>query len=768
MIRPVALALTLFTLWPPAALAAPDPGAHTVQARVTDATSAPRAATCELSGEDTRKQEHAGSDGLCVFRGLRPGAYLVRATALGFTPNSTTVVISKAAFVSVPITVRVPAAKTTITVSDTDSLLNSEPGNVERVSEQALARQSGSQMSRDLIELVRARAGWLLEANGVLHPRGSEYNTQYVIDGLPVFENRSPGFAPPVELLELQSVAVQTGGYPASIGRKLGGVVELHTRSELAPGLHGSVVAEGGGFNSRRVAGQLGFARSQTAVQASAAVAASERFMDPPSLENFANHGFSDSVQGSVTHRFDERRKLRFSFEHARSNFDVPNEPLQEAVGQRQDRWVQQRRLAFAYQHLASERLVVDLRASALAGSARLESNLVSTPIAPNENRNHREFYLSGAVSGHHSHHDFATGADLLVTSLHERFRYQITDISAFVEVVLPSFAFDKSSVGFETSAYIQDRISIGPLIANIGLRWDSYDFLVRESAWSPRAAAAWTIRRLGLVVHGSYDRVFGTPAAENLLLASSSLTRLVSPTVLGLPVRPETGHFLEVGATKRLFGRAALNARAYRRALKNFSDDDVFLNTGIAFPITFAEANVQGFEANLRIPLAQRFSAALTYSNLSGTAQLPVTGGLLLSGAEELLEPGGAFRISQDQRSTASSELWFQATNRLWFGLNAWYGSGLPVELEEGEPRTADARILSRVDFDRGRLRPSYSIDVAAGADLWRQQSRAINAQLTVSNITNHVNVINFAGLLSGTAIAPSRSFNVRLRYSF
>ena len=34
--------------------------------------------------------------------------------------------------------------------------------------------------------------GWLYEANSVLHPRGSEYDVQFVVNGLPLTENRSP------------------------------------------------------------------------------------------------------------------------------------------------------------------------------------------------------------------------------------------------------------------------------------------------------------------------------------------------------------------------------------------------------------------------------------------------------------------------------------------------------------------------------------------------------------------------------------------------
>jgi hypothetical protein len=41
------------------------------------------------------------------------------------------------------------------------------------------------------------------------------------------------------------------------------------------------------------------------------------------------------------------------------------------------------------------------------------------------------------------------------------------------------------------------------------------------------------------------------------------------------------------------------------------------------------------------------------------------------------------------------------------------------------------------------------------------RQQVRV---QANAINLTNHLNVINFAGLFSGTALAPPRSYGVRV----
>ena len=46
--------------------------------------------------------------------------------------------------------------------------------------------------------------------------------------------------------------------------------------------------------------------------------------------------------------------------------------------------------------------------------------------------------------------------------------------------------------------------------------------------------------------------------------------------------------------------------------------------------------------------------------------------------------------------------------------------------------------------------------------------QRRQVNLQVQGSNLTNRLNVINFASLFSGTAVATPRSFGLRLKTSF
>ena len=128
---------------------------------------------------------------------------------------------------------------------------------------------------RRMLELVDSQPGWLMEANGVLHPRGSEDQTLFVIDGVPMDENRSPAFAPDLQEGELAGYGVLTGNFPAEYGRKLGGVVEVTTAHDIERGFHGMLDAAGGSFGtaSAGATGRYGWNRRALSISASAACA---------------------------------------------------------------------------------------------------------------------------------------------------------------------------------------------------------------------------------------------------------------------------------------------------------------------------------------------------------------------------------------------------------------------------------------------------------------------------------------------------------------
>lgn len=71
-------------------------------------------------------------------------------------------------------------------------------------------------------------------------------------------------------------------------------------------------------------------------------------------------------------------------------------------------------------------------------------------------------------------------------------------------------------------------------------------------------------------------------------------------------------------------------------------------------------------------------------------------------------------------------------------------------------------------MNFERGRLRPNFSVDFGLGLRFWQRDERSVSLQIDLRNASNRFNVINFTGLLSGTALAAGRQVTVQIRTRF
>ena len=112
-----------------------------------------------------------------------------------------------------------------------------------------------------------------------------------------------------------------------------------------------------------------------------------------------------------------------------------------------------------------------------------------------------------------------------------------------------------------------------------------------------------------------------------------------------------------------------------------------------------------------------------------------------------------------------------YQVMSKVWAAFGGAYGSGLPVEFDgtrEVAVSQYGERIVDRVNFDGARVRPSLALDASTGVDLWKREKRSLHLQADVRNLANRLNVINFAGLFSGTAIGAARRVAARLSAEF
>jgi len=719
--------------------------------------------------------------GLDVQR-LPYGIYQLEINHPGFAGISESVDIHSSIPTDQTVQLRLPTVNQLVTVSAANTLIDpDQAGAVNHIGSDLIQNRLSSIPGRSLQDLVNSQPGWIYEGNAVLHPRGSEYQTQFVVDGIPLTDNRSPSFGPAIDADDVQSLSIYTAGIPAEYGRKLGGVVEVNTLQDSQPGFHGQVVLSGGSFDSAGASAQGQYVWGKNVFGGSASGSMTDHYLNPVVPQNYSNTGTLGDFSVNYERDLTSRDRLRFIVRHELSRYDIPNEQVQEASGQRQTADNIETMGIASYEHVFSSHALVDFRGMVRDNANDFNSNMNSTPIEVFQHNWFREGYFKGTATVNHGCHEFKFGVESDNTFLNENFNYIVTDPTQFDPGTPSPFSFAANRPDLEQSAFVQDLIRFGNWTVNVGLRWDHYQLILNRQAVDPRVSISRYFPSAGLVLHFSYDRVFQTPSFENILLSSSTAATNLDPVSLQLPVAPSQGNYYEVGLTKTLFKQFKLETNYFRRLVNNYADDDQISNTSISFPIAFRNAIIYGGDAKIDLPDWHRFSGFVSYSYTLGNAFNPVTGGLFL-GADAVIPTTGHFPDSQDQRNTVRGRLRYQVTPRFWVGGGIQFDSGLPFEFScdpsltlqqcvngpGGPAQTYGQGVVNRINFALGRIYPSFQVNASAGADVYKSERMNMRFQIDGQNLTNVLDVIDFGGLFSGNAIGPSRSVAMRLSTNF
>jgi hypothetical protein len=714
------------------------------------------------------------SDGSLVIPRLKYGIYSVEVQAPNFATLSRTIEVRSSIPDLYPITLKVAPVTSVVKVTGTNTLLDpDEPASVMQIGSLQIRDRVASLPGRSVQDLVNDQPGWLYEGNAVLHPRGSEYQTQFVIDGIPLTDNRSPSFGPEISANNLDSMSIYTAGFPAEYGRKMGGVVELNTKRNDTAGLHGQAILSGGSYDTADAFAQVQNVWGKNSLSASATGSMTAHYLNPVVPENFTNRGTTGDFSTRYQRDLGQSDRLILSVRHELSRFEIPNELIQQQAGQLQTGSNFETIGTANYQHLFSPDMLGDIAGMVRDNANNLDSNAQSTPIIAFQHNDFREGYFKATLAIHHKNQELKAGIESDTTFLHEHFNYNITDPTQFDDGTPQTFSFAQSKPDLEQAAFVEDMIRLGRWTVSAGLRWDHYQLLLNRNAFSPRLSVSYYIPAANIVLHASYDRIFQTPSNENILISSSPLISALDPDFLRLPVKPSEGNYYEGGAAQTFGNRIRLDANVFRRDVNNYADDDQLLNTGVSYPISFDRAILYGAEGKLELVRLGRLTGFVSYSYIVGNVWFPVTGGLFLgSDADDALSQlSGHFPDSQDQRNTGRMRFEYRLMPRIRVAGGLATGSGLPFEFE-GTQQDALAQygpeVVSRLNFDRGRVDPSLSANASLMVDMYEGTKMNMRFQADGNNLNNRLNVIDFGGLFSGNAIGPARSYFLRLNTSF
>jgi TonB-dependent receptor-like protein len=702
------------------------------------------------------------------------GIYQLQIAQPGFAAVAESVEIHSGLPTEYHIRLKLPTVNESVTVKASNTLIDpDQAGSVNQIGTDVIQDRLSSIPGRSLQDLVNSQPGWLYEGNAVLHPRGSEYQTQFVVDGIPLTDNRSPSFGPAIDADDVQSMSIYTAGIPAEYGRKMGGVVEVNTLQNSQPGFHGRAVLSGGSYDSAGASAQGQYSWDKNTFGASASGSMTDHYLNPVVPQNYSNAGTLGDFSVNYERDLTAKDRLRFIARHELSRYDIPNEQVQQAAGQRQTADNFETMGIASYEHTFSSNAMADFRSMFRDNSNDFNSNPASTPIEVFQHNRFREAYFKATTTINQGRNEWKFGVESDNIFLHENFNYIITDPTRFGGSTPLTFAFLASRPDLEQSAFVQDQIRLNNWTINAGLRWDHYQLLLNRQAVDPRFAISRYFPSAGLLAHFSYDRVFQTPSFEDILLSSSTAVEALNSSFLRLPVEPSEGNYYEAGLTKEFLGKIRLDTNYFRRLVANYADDDQIDNTSITYPIAFRKAVIYGAEAKLELPDWRHISGFVSYSYTVGNAWLPVTGGLFLGGDATQAESqlSGHFPDSQDQRNTVRGRLRYQVTSRFWIAGGIQYDTGLPFEFD-GDPVTVLAQygqqVLNRINFARGRIYPAFQVNASAGVDIYNSDRMKMRFQIDGQNLNNILDVIDFGGLFSGNAIGPSRSYALRLTTNF
>lgn len=725
-------------------------------------------------------------------------AYELRVEFPGFAPHVRQIDLRTSVPVDIDVVLEVASQSTSVTVTPDAPLLDTtSAGTRTQISMTQIEQLPAPVGSRGLEAVLVSFPGFAQNANGAIHPRGAHNQMTFVVDGLAISDQLTGAFANSLDAGVVQTAELMTGNVPAEFGSKVSGVAVLTSRSGLGISRRaaGDVMLSRAGFNTWHGAAELGGGSRRAGYFGSLTAMRTNRFLDQVSLDNLHNAG--RFVRGFLRYDFHatDRDMFRLQAMGGRSHFEIANLRSQHAAGQDQQQILADGAAWASYLRTLDSGSTFESIVGYRGTTAQLKSSAGDIPVTASQERSLATLSTSLRYTKLMGSQNLRAGFDAQRFPVREAFTLGITNPSfndptsdTFNASLLPYdltrggslFVFNDARAGRLLSAFVQSTLRWRGAALAMGVRHDSYAFLVDGQQLQPRVGVAYELPGGQGVLRASYNRNYQTPPNENLLLSSSPAAAALAPEgvkqALGRafePIQPERQNVYEAGFQRAVGGIGSIDLSVYRKDSKDQQDNNNFFDTGIIFPTTLAAIRVEGAEMRLTLTRRRGISGTLSTTTGRATSTPPFTGGLFIGqDAVELLS-AGPFRIDHDQALSIHGTAHYDAPNGLWLGLSARYDSGLvsnpsdPAEVA-ADPDFADLLPYVNLTADVPRVRPRTILDVNAGYDIRSAGRRDWSLQVQITNLTNRIALYNFQSVFVGTRLVQPRTVAVRLKRYF
>ena len=699
----------------------------TITGTVTDPSGAVLpGATVRIENPVSQFDRTAQTDtgGRFQFSNIPYNSYHLSVSAAGFGSFVHDVEVRSTTPVTVPVTLTVGAAATTIEVTGED-LVNNAANMDTDIDRKAFAQIPLESQSSSLSSLVTlSTPGVTADSNGMFHGLGDHAENSFSVDGQPITDQQSKAFSNQLPDTAVQSMQVIEGAPPAEYGDKTSLVIQVTTRSgQGVTKPTGQLYSSYGSFGSASGGFDVGYGKQKWGNFLSFDGLNTGRFLDAPEFTVFHDKGNEQNAFDRVDYQIDNADSVHLNLNYSRSWFQTPN----------------------TYDNLNSGG--VNLAGAPVTGQTDQRTKIGTFDISPSYTRvlsqasvwnlgtyvrrDVYHYYPSGDPladlgpvqqqsigqdrslmnAGLHSDlsyvkgpHNVKIGVEYNQTILNESDTLGIVSptyldslgcMAAGVAVAAPCttlYPYDLTRGGSfydflghtdvkELALYAEDQITAGNWHFNIGMRGDIYDGLSDASQAEPRVAGSYNVKRTHTVLRASYARTLESPFNENLVLSSHGCLDPVVNPLLGCQagssgaLSPGYRNEYHVGLQQVAGRHFVVSGEYVWKYTNNAYDFSVLGNTPITFPIEWHNSKIPGFALRANVTPVHGFSAYAVMSSVAARFFPPQVGG---AGAT-VGQTGLPFRIDHDERFNETTHFQYQLPwkHLPWYSFNWRFDSG-------------------------------------------------------------------------------------------
>ena len=717
----------------------------TVSGTITDPSGAViPGATVDLSNHVTGYKRTAKTDGSGQFRfyNIPFNPYQVDVTMNGFAPTAKPVKVTSSLPVVLPIQLGMLAASTSVTVESGADLIETDSTFHTDVDRSTIDRMPLESQSSSLSSIVTLSSpGVTADSNGLFHGLGDHAENSFSVDGQPITDQQSKVFSNQLPADAVQSLEVIGGAPTAEYGDKTSLIIKATTRSgQGVTSPHGSIALDYGTFGTTSLDANLAYGGQHWGNFIAISGLNTGRFLDAPEFQTLHAKGNQQNIFDRIDYQFNDADSLHTNLQYTRSWFQTPNswdttsvfDQFGNPVGATDQRSkIETYNIAPTWTHVLDQYAVANLGAYIRRDSYNYypSNNPLADlgPIQQETVQQYRTLTNTGAhadVTWAKGIHNVKAGALYQQTFLRENLHTGLVDpalnapcvdasgsaVNGFTDPAQCAAAGLTANSGFnpvllphdltrggtnyfwhgqtdvkQLALYVQDQITKGPWLLNLGIRGDLYNGLAIQRQAEPRVGISYNIKRTNTVLRLSYARVQETPFNENLVL---SVNGCYDPVIQGIfetigsctpaPFNPGFRNEFHAGIQQAFSKHLVVSAEYIWKYTHNAYDFSVFGATPITFPIEWRNSKVPGFALRANVPETHGVSAFVVMSSVAARFFNPQVGGI----GATIGTPGSnfPFRIDHDERFNQTTHIQYALPFRksTWFGVNWRYDSGL------------------------------------------------------------------------------------------